>query len=157
MVEGVVFQPANGCSESRSLVEIIFLMLKQTFLSIYVIKCCMCLHIFERFPFFLYFVLLVTEKVIFASKIVFDQQMACGAPVRWSKNTSMRQTIFMSKSIIVQWKPWKWNKKNMWIGIYVIKTDTSVLCSPSFIPSILQEKKVHWWKCTTVVFVLQQN
>ena len=32
-----------------------------------------------------YFVLLVTEKVVLASKIDFKQGTACGAPVGWSK------------------------------------------------------------------------
>ena len=36
---------------------------------------------------FLYFVPLVTEKVVFCQKIYFDQRTACGAPVCWSKYT----------------------------------------------------------------------
>ena len=54
-----VFQPVNGCSACRSLVEINFLKLKQLFAYFKVIKS------------IVYFVLLMTEKVVLASESQF--------------------------------------------------------------------------------------
>ena len=102
IVDCCVFLPANGCSARHSLVEFIFLMLKRkkhislrsqpalksnTFFAGRPFFYCMFLCGFLLF--FLYFVLLVTEKSCFSiKKIDYDQCTACRAPVCWLKYTT---------------------------------------------------------------------
>ena len=54
---------------------------------------CFCMFLCGFPSFFLYFVLLVMEKVVLASKIWFwpaNHRTSCGAPLSWSKCTTYR-------------------------------------------------------------------
>ena len=80
-----VFQPVNGCSAHHSLVKIVCFCIKTLFFG---------LSFFFLFP----FVMQKDGKTCFnAETNDFNQQMACGAPVLWSKYTTQSIQLFCKK------------------------------------------------------------
>ena len=120
-----VFQPANGCSACRSLVEIDFLEAFSCFygkkidftfspgvdqrLIVYqrlgVTPNCWCTQVYQcvslSFPsilclFYPFFVIFVWKTKESFEKVDFDQRTACRAPVRWSKYTTNYNPLILS-------------------------------------------------------------